>query len=86
MYSKRLSPKMDAQKTATETVATEGNRTFLVAHREDSGQAEWHEKQADIMVIQTGVVTMIYGGEVLDGENEQPGEIRGSGIKGGTEI
>jgi mannose-6-phosphate isomerase-like protein (cupin superfamily) len=83
---KTLGQKLDAQKVASETVATEGNRLFLVAHREGSGQAELHEKQADIMVISSGEITMVYGGTVVDGKTTAPGEIRGPSIKGGTEV
>lgn len=83
---KTLSQKLDAQKVASETVATEGNRTFLVAHREGSGQAEWHEKQADIMMISSGEVTMIYGGTIPDGKTTAPGEMRGASITGGTQV
>lgn len=83
---KALAQKLDAQKVASEVVATEGNRTFMVAHREGSGVAEWHEKQADIMVISIGEVTMVYGGTIVDGKTTAPGEIRGSSIKGGTEV
>jgi mannose-6-phosphate isomerase-like protein (cupin superfamily) len=81
-----LAKKLDAQKVASETIATVGNRSFMVAHREGSGQAEWHDKQADVMFISSGTVTMIYGGTVVDGKTTAPGEIRGSGISGGTEV
>ena len=83
---KALGQKLDAQKVASEVIATEGNRTFMVAHREGSGVAEWHEKQADVMTIATGEVTMIYGGTIVDGKTTQPGEIRGPSITGGTEV
>ena len=83
---KQLATKLDAQKVASETFDTVGNRTFLVAHREGSGQAEWHEKQADVMMIQSGAVTMVYGGEVVDGKTIAPGEIRGASIRGGIEV
>ena len=83
---KALGQKLDAQKVASEVIATEGNRTFMVAHREGSGVAEWHEKQADVMMIAAGEVTMIYGGTVVNGKTTAPGEIRGPSIKGGTEV
>jgi mannose-6-phosphate isomerase-like protein (cupin superfamily) len=81
-----LGKKVDANKVASETIATVGNRTFMVSHREGSGQAEWHEKQADVMFISSGQVTMIYGGTVVDGKTTAPGEIRGTSIQGGTEV
>jgi mannose-6-phosphate isomerase-like protein (cupin superfamily) len=80
-----LAQKLDAQKVANETVATEGNRTFLIAHREGSGLAEWHEKQADVMFISAGQVTMVYGGTIVDAKTTAPGEMRGASIQGGTE-
>jgi len=82
---KSLAQKLDAQKLAFETVATEGNRTFMVAHREGSGVAEWHEKQADVIFISTGKATMVYGGTIVDGKTTAPGEIRGASIQSGTE-
>jgi len=82
---KALSQKLDAQKVASEVIATEGNRKFMVAHREGSGQAEWHEKEADVMFISAGNVTMIYGGTIVDEKTTAAGERRGSSIKGGTE-
>lgn len=82
---KALSQKLDAQKVASEVIATEGNRKFMVAHREGSGLAEWHEKEADVMFISAGNVTMIYGGTIVDEKSTAAGEKRGSSIKGGTE-
>ena len=82
---KALSQKLDAQKVASEVIATEGNRKFMVAHREGSGQVEWHEKDADIMFISAGNVTMIYGDTIVDEKTTAPGEKRGVSIKGGTE-
>jgi uncharacterized RmlC-like cupin family protein len=82
---KTLAQKLDAQKVANETLATEGNRTFMVAHREGSGLAEWHEKQADVIFISAGQITMVYGGTIVDARTTAPGEMRGASIEGGTE-
>lgn len=81
-----LAKKLDAQKVASEVIARDGNRTFMVAHREGSGLAEVHDKDADIMVISRGEVTMVYGGTIVDGKTTAPGETRGPSIKGGTEV
>lgn len=81
-----LAKKLDAQKVASEIVSTDGNRTFMVAHREGSGLAELHDKQADIMTISVGEVTMVYGGSIVDGKTTAPGETRGPSIRGGTEV
>ena len=83
---KELAKKLDAQKSASEVVSTEGNRRFMVAHREGSGVAEWHEKEADVMFFSAGNITMVYGGTIVDEKTTAPGEKRGSSIKGGTEV
>jgi mannose-6-phosphate isomerase-like protein (cupin superfamily) len=83
---KALGQKLDAQKVANEVVATEGNRRFMIAHREGSGLAEWHEKEADVMFISAGAITMIYGGTIVDEKTTAAGEKRGPSIKGGTEV
>jgi len=82
---KTLGQKLDSQKSANEVVATEGNRRFMIAHREGSGLAEWHEKEADVMFISAGAITMVYGGTIVDEKTTAPGEKRGPSIKGGTE-
>jgi mannose-6-phosphate isomerase-like protein (cupin superfamily) len=83
---KVLSGKLDEHKVASEVIASEGNTTFMIAHREGSGQAEWHDTQADVIVISQGEVTMTLGGTIVDGKQTQPGEIRGSAIQGGIEV
>ena len=81
-----LAKKLDARKAASEVIATDGNRKFMVAHREGSGLAEIHDTEADIMVISKGQITMVYGGTIVDGKTTAPGETQGSAIKGGTEV
>jgi mannose-6-phosphate isomerase-like protein (cupin superfamily) len=83
---KALAQKLDANKVASEVVESEGNRTFMIAHREGSGQAEWHEKQADVIMISSGEITMVYGGTIVDGKTTGAGEMRGPSIRGGTEV
>ena len=54
--AKTLATKLDAHHVASEPLGAVGNRTFSMAHREGPGQAEWHEKQADILMIHSGAV------------------------------
>jgi mannose-6-phosphate isomerase-like protein (cupin superfamily) len=85
-YAKSLAPKTDPKtKVATETLFKHENYLFMVAHREGSGEAEWHESQADVFVVQAGSATLVYGGSVVDGKTTAPGEIRGASINGGEE-
>jgi len=82
-FAQKLSPKMNAQKVATQPLGSYGNHNFLMAHREGSGQAELHETQADVMVVESGEATLVVGGTVVDPKTTAPHEIRGPSIKGG---
>jgi|SRR5581483_6848771 len=82
-FESKLSPKMNAQKVATQPLGTFGNHKFLMAHREGDGEAELHETQTDVMVIESGEATLVVGGAVVDPKTTQPHEIRGPSIRGG---
>jgi uncharacterized RmlC-like cupin family protein len=82
-YGAKLAPRMDAKKLAFEYVGKFGNHSLMVTHREGSGEAEVHETQADIFIVQEGAATLVYGGQVLEPKTTGPGEIRGPSIKGG---
>jgi mannose-6-phosphate isomerase-like protein (cupin superfamily) len=84
-FSKSLAPKIDAQKVATEQLGGHGNYSFMVAHREGSGQAEYHATQADIFFVQSGSATLVYGGSLVDGKTTAPNEMRAASIAGGME-
>ena len=60
-----------------------GNHLLEITHREKDGRAELHKTKADVMVIQSGTATIVWGGEVIDPAPTAPNEIQGSGIKGG---
>jgi mannose-6-phosphate isomerase-like protein (cupin superfamily) len=60
------------------------NHSLGISHRDKSGVAELHEKQTDIFVIQSGEATLVVGGEVIDPKTVSPGEVRGTGIRGGV--
>jgi len=81
-----LAAKMDQFKSANTPLGTRGNHSFLVAHREGNGQAEWHEKQADIIFIMQGNVTVVYGGTIVNGKPTAAGEIRGDSIADGKQV
>lgn len=53
-------------------------------HRERSGLAEVHKKLADFLVVKEGEGAVVVGGTVVAPKESAPGEIRGSGIQGGT--
>jgi mannose-6-phosphate isomerase-like protein (cupin superfamily) len=84
-FQQKLSPKINAQKVATQPLGSYGNHSFLMAHREGSGEAELHETQNDVMVIESGEATLVVGGTVVDPKTTAPHEIRGPSIKGGEQ-
>lgn len=69
---------------ASETLADFGTHNIMMAVRHGNGQAELHEKMADVFVVRTGAATLVTGGEMVDGKTTAPGEIRGASIRGGT--
>jgi mannose-6-phosphate isomerase-like protein (cupin superfamily) len=84
-FSKSLAPKINDKKVATQALAAFGNYSFMMAHREGSGEAEYHATQADILVVETGEATLVYGGNLVDGKTSAPNEIRAASISGGME-
>jgi uncharacterized protein GlcG (DUF336 family)/mannose-6-phosphate isomerase-like protein (cupin superfamily) len=58
---------------------------FRVAasRRDGAGQAELHATDTDIFYVLEGHATVIVGGELVDGRQSAPNEIRGSSIRGG---
>jgi hypothetical protein len=84
-YEQSLAPRLSAQKVASQTVARYGNHSLLVAHREGSGQGEYHLTQADLIIVQTGEASILIGGELVDGRTTSQTEMIGSAVRGGTE-
>ncbi|MCU1237311.1 MAG: hypothetical protein JWP63_5278 [Candidatus Solibacter sp.] len=84
-FSKSLAPKISDKKVASQQIAAFGNYSFMVAHREGTGEAEYHATQADIFMVQTGSASIIIGGELVDGKTTAPNEMRAASIKGGVE-
>jgi mannose-6-phosphate isomerase-like protein (cupin superfamily) len=69
---------------ASETLGQWGNHLLLKTRREaSSGQAELHERQADLIVVQSGQATIIIGGKIVNGKTTATNEIRGTSIEGG---
>lgn len=79
-----LVPKMTALKVASERAGSFGNHYALLLHREASGQAELHQHQADLMIVQSGSATLLVGGTILKARTTARGEIRGPSIEGAT--
>jgi len=51
--------------------------------RSKSGEAELHKTKTDLLVIEEGSATLVFGGAIKGARTTQPNEIRGSAIEGG---
>jgi uncharacterized protein GlcG (DUF336 family)/mannose-6-phosphate isomerase-like protein (cupin superfamily) len=55
------------------------------SRRDGPGEAEVHLGETDIFYVLDGSATFVTGGTLVDGRSTEAGELRGSGIEGGTE-
>ena len=62
----------------------EGYNLFLVL-RGNTGTSEIHSTVSDLHTAVAGTATLVIGGELVDGFELAPGQMRGTSIKGGTE-
>jgi mannose-6-phosphate isomerase-like protein (cupin superfamily) len=79
----KLSTSINSQKFAVQSLGTFSNHSFMLAHREGNGQAELHETQNDVFLVQSGQATLVVGGTVVEPKTVSPHEIRGASINGG---
>lgn len=86
-YEEKLASKLDPKtKSASERLGRFGNHFFMIGHREGDGEAELHEGQADVFVVEGGAATLVVGGEIVEARTTSPGEIRGASIAGGERV
>jgi len=57
-----------------------------VSHRAHTGNVEVHLDKIDVLVIQSGTATLLYGGEGVGMHHTGMEELQGTTIKGGTTI
>lgn len=61
-----------------------GNHYTMLAHREATGSSEVHQKESDIFYAVSGDAELVSGGKLINPKTVKPGELRGTGIEGGT--
>ena len=71
--------------SASVKVSEYPNHYTMLSYRSKSGGGEIHEKFADFFYVVHGSATLLTGGKLLNPAPASPGEIRGSGVEGGTE-
>jgi mannose-6-phosphate isomerase-like protein (cupin superfamily) len=61
-----------------------GSHTMTLSTRIKTGEAEQHRDWSDIFVVISGEASLVSGGHLMNARTISPGEMRGSGITGGT--
>lgn len=75
---------IEKAKVGPGTLARGADHNVSVSRRDKTGQSEIHENETDVFYVMEGSATLVTGGTVVDGKTTAPGQIRGSGITGGT--
>ena len=70
--------------SASETLREYPQHAAMLSFRGRSGEAEVHEKFADLFYVLSGEATLVTGGTVVKARTETPGETRGEAIEGGV--
>jgi mannose-6-phosphate isomerase-like protein (cupin superfamily) len=81
---KKLSAKLDGKHFASQQLERYGNHYTMVAYRDSDGEAELHEKDADLFVVESGGATLIVGGKMSNPKTTAANELRAPSIDGGT--
>ena len=69
--------------SASETLREYPQHAAMLSFRGRSGEAEVHEKFADVFYVLAGEATLVTGGTVVSARTEAPGETRGPrGMRG----
>jgi len=71
--------------SASETLREYPQHAAMLSFRGRSGEAEVHEKFADLFYVLHGDATLVTGGAVVKARTEAPGETRGERIEGGVQ-
>ena len=68
----------------TVRLSAPSDQPVIGLRRTGPGRSELHAKFADVWYVLQGAGTVVTGGSISGGAETQPGEVRGSGIDGGT--
>jgi mannose-6-phosphate isomerase-like protein (cupin superfamily) len=81
-YLRKLAKAGDGQ--ASETLKEYPGHATMLSFRSRDGEAELHEKFADIFHVLAGKATLVTGGTISGARAVGPGETRGDRIEGGS--
>jgi len=78
----KLKTKMDQYYSAVEDFIKNDQTQFHMNHKEGTALSEIHDHWAEFQIIRNGEGTMNLGGSVVDAQVIEPGETRGTALKG----
>ena len=70
--------------SASETLKEYPQHYAMLSFRSRDGEAEVHERFADLFCVLAGTATLVTGGALIGARTVAPGETRGAAIEGGT--
>jgi mannose-6-phosphate isomerase-like protein (cupin superfamily) len=76
----------DPHQVGVEQLADYPNESVMLVRRKADGQVEWHETQVDVIMVQSGLATLVVGGTMLNGETVAPHEKSNGTIEGGAHV
>ena len=79
----KLSTETETKGIAGKTLGAYGNHSASLWRRAKSGEAELHKTKVDLIVIEQGSATLVYGGTIPDARTTAPNELRGKSIQHG---
>ncbi len=81
-YLRKMAKAGDGQ--ASETLREYPRHAAMLSFRSRNGEAEVHERFADLFYVLAGAATLVTGGIVKGARSVGPGETRGEAIEGGA--
>jgi mannose-6-phosphate isomerase-like protein (cupin superfamily) len=81
--SGHMAPEAEAKSIAGKTLGAYGNHSASLWRRAKSGQAEIHMTKSDLLIVEQGSATLVFGGTIPDARTTAPNEVRGTSIRGG---
>jgi mannose-6-phosphate isomerase-like protein (cupin superfamily) len=79
----KLAQEAEGKGIAGKTLGAYGNHSASLWRRAKSGQAELHKTKIDLIVVEQGSATLVYGGVIPDAHPTGPNEVRGTSIEHG---
>lgn len=79
----KLATEASAKNIAGRTLGAWGNHSASLWRRAKSGEAELHKTKTDLIVVEQGAATLVFGGVIAEPRTSAPNEVRGKSIQQG---